>query len=107
MMPAIRTIVVFPNHIRKFIRAIIPRTVILNEKGLVLWAILNALAVFTCSAIAVIKPVQDWWYYVGAAICMGGSFIPALKLIDILNLMATRPLPSCFGREGANHGIND
>lgn len=79
----------------------------LNEKGLVLWAILNALAVFTCSAIAVIKPVQDWWYYVGAAICMGGSFIPALKLIDILNLMATRPLPSFFGREGANHGIND
>ena len=36
-----------------------------------------------------------------------GTLLPALKLIDVFNLMATRPLPSFFGREGANHALKD
>ena len=79
----------------------------LKEKSMLVWVILNAAAIFACTAIAVIRPVQDWWYSAGSAICLAATLIPALKLIDIFNLMATRPLPSFFGREGANHGLKD
>ena len=79
----------------------------LKEKSMLIWPLINALCILAEAVIALIRPVDDWYYYVGAMICMAGSLIPALKLIDVYNLMATRPLPSFFGREGANHGINE
>ena len=79
----------------------------LKEKSMVLWPILNGLAVLLVAVIAIWRPVNDWVYYLGAVICMAATLVPALKLIDVFNLMATRPLPSFFGREGANHGLRD
>ena len=79
----------------------------LNEKSMTIWPILNALPLFFAVIVAIWRPVDDWIYYLSAALCMAGAFVPALKLIDLYNLMATRPLPSFFGREGANHGLDD
>ena len=79
----------------------------LKEKSMVFWPILNGLAIMITFLIAVIRPVSDWWYYGGAVVCMIGTLLPALELIDVYNLMATRPLPSFFGREGANHALRD
>ena len=79
----------------------------LKEKSMVFWPILNGLAIMITFLIAVIRPVSDWWYYGGAVVCMIGTLLPALELIDVYNLMATRPLPSFFGREGANHALKD
>ena len=74
---------------------------------MVIWPILNGLAIMITFVIAVLRPVSDWWYYGGAVVCMIGTLLPALELIDVYNLMATRPLPSFFGREGANHALKD
>ncbi|MBO4888521.1 MAG: zinc ribbon domain-containing protein [Firmicutes bacterium] len=79
----------------------------LKEKSMVIWPILNGLAILIAFFIAMWRPVNDWWYYGGAVVCMIATLLPALKLIDVYNLMATRPLPSFFGREGANHALKD
>ena len=76
----------------------------IQDKSLALGALLPFLATLAALIVALIHPVDDWWYYLGAIFCFAGALIPCLQLIKCYNEIASRPLPTYFAREG---GLND
>ncbi|MBQ6492482.1 MAG: hypothetical protein IJI92_01240 [Erysipelotrichaceae bacterium] len=57
--------------------------------------------------VAVSEPVQDWWYYLGALICLAAATFMAVDLIARYNESSTRPLPSFYTRKGGNDRVKD
>lgn len=55
-------------------------------------AILNAAIIF-------ISPVNDFWYYLGDAVCILILIISSVFMLQVYNIGTTRPLPRLFDRE--------
>ncbi len=62
-------------------------------------AVLLLLTVALNTAIVVISPVNDGWYYLGDAVCIAGLVAASVSMIHVYNLGTTRPLPKLFDRE--------
>ena len=50
------------------------------------------------TAVVVISPVNDGWYYLGDALCIVGLVIAAVAMMITYNRGTTRPLPKLFDR---------
>lgn len=57
------------------------------------------LTVLLNTAIVLISPVNDGYYYIGDAVCIVGLIATAVEMIRIYNRATTRPLPKLFDRE--------
>ena len=55
-------------------------------------AILNAAIIF-------IHPVDDFWYYLGDAVCILILVAASAVMLNVYNISTTRPLPRLFDRE--------
>ena len=51
------------------------------------------------SAIVIIAPVNDGWYYIGDAVCIVGLAVSAIGMLRTYNMSTMRPLPKLFDRE--------
>lgn len=49
-------------------------------------------------AVVLISPVQDYWYYVGDAVCIVMLVLASVGMIRTYNVGTTRPLPRLFDR---------
>ncbi len=70
------------------------------------WPVLRKpLAGIGCALVICIwNPVSDWFYYIGALICMGTALWAILDIIRQYNLLATRKLPQLNRRGGDEDG---
>ena len=50
------------------------------------------------TAVVIISPVNDGWYYLGDALCIVGLVIAAVAMMITYNRGTTRPLPKLFDR---------
>lgn len=50
------------------------------------------------TAIVVISPVNDGWYYLGDAVCILGLVASSVGMLKMYNVSTTRPLPKLFDR---------
>ena len=82
-------------------------TVYLKNKRSLLVALISLLGVGYSFFVAASEPVQDWWYYLGALICLLAASIMCADLIVRYNEASTRPLPSFYERKGGNDGAKD
>ena len=76
----------------------------IQDKSMILGALLPFITVVIAFGIAVGTPVDDWWYYLGALLSIVGALVPCIQLIKCYNEIASRPLPTYFAREG---GLNN
>ena len=74
----------------------------LKNKRSVLVALLGFGSVFYAFMVASLQPVEDWWYYLGAIICLCAASAMSIDLILRYNETSTRPLPSFYSRKGGN-----
>ncbi|MBE6128207.1 MAG: hypothetical protein E7185_02920 [Erysipelotrichaceae bacterium] len=67
---------------------------------------LQAFAAFAASAAAVVililRPVEDWWYYLGSVFCLFAVLYTCIGLINKYNLYATRDIPAFHQRKGGD-----
>lgn len=82
-------------------------TIYLKNKRSLLVILLALLGVGYSFGVAASEPVQDWWYYLGALICLVCASIMCIDLIARYNETSTRPLPSFYERKGGNDGAKD
>jgi len=75
----------------------------IEEKYLKWGCLASFLPIVAAFVLSIVRPAADWWYYTVTILIAVGTLVPSLQLIDIYNLLSTRPLPSFFGREG---GLN-
>lgn len=75
-----------------------------DEKSLVLVSLVSYVLLVVGVCIGIWNPVDDFWFYIGSALCLAGSILPGMTLIRCYNLQASSPLPDYFKREG---GLND
>ena len=73
-----------------------------SEKSMILPAAASFIAVVWAFLVTRYKPVEDWHYYAATILCLAGVFITCVELIRRHNLLATRPVPNLFNREGGN-----
>ena len=95
------TAVILLLQIILFIKSILV-SIHLKNKSSILTSILSMGAIGYSWFVALSQPVQDWWYYLGALICLSVSSIVCLDLIGRFNDASTRPLPSFYARKGGN-----
>ncbi|MBR0343606.1 MAG: hypothetical protein IJH64_15395 [Oscillospiraceae bacterium] len=95
------TAVILLLEIILFIKSILV-SIHLKNKSSILTAILSMGAIGYSWFVALSQPVQDWWYYLGALICLIVSSIVCFDLIGRFNDASTRPLPSFYTRKGGN-----
>lgn len=50
------------------------------------------------TAIVIISPVNDGWYYLGDAVCILGLVASSVGMLRMYNVSTTRPLPKLFDR---------
>lgn len=74
----------------------------LKRKTSILTGLFGLAAVAAGFMTAVIAPVEDWWYYIGAMISLAAAVCMSLDLISRYNDLSTRPLPSFYERTGGN-----
>jgi len=74
----------------------------LKNKSSIITSILSMAAIGYSWFVALTQPVQDWWYYIGALICLIVSSIVCFDLINRFNIASTRPIPSFYTRKGGN-----
>ncbi|MBQ5444807.1 MAG: hypothetical protein IIU29_06450, partial [Erysipelotrichaceae bacterium] len=74
----------------------------LKNKRSVLVCMLSLGSIVYAFLVASLRPVQDWWYYLGALICLVAASAMSIDLILRYNETATRPLPSFYERKGGN-----
>lgn len=73
-----------------------------KEKRLMLFDLIAFLGVLVAFLISAWNPVDDIYYYIGCAICAFCAAVSSIATIKYYNLIATRPIPSFFDREGGN-----
>lgn len=100
------TFLVLILEIVSFVRTLMV-TVYLKNKRSLLVALISLLGVGYSFFVAASEPVQDWWYYLGALICLLAASIMCADLIIRYNEASTRPLPSFYERKGGNDGAKD
>ena len=74
----------------------------LRNKRSILVALFGWGSVIYAFMVASMKPVEDWWYYLGALICLAAASAMSIDLILRYNETSTRPLPSFYSRTGGN-----
>ncbi|MBQ6333533.1 MAG: hypothetical protein IJI46_00455 [Erysipelotrichaceae bacterium] len=74
----------------------------LRNKRSVFICLLGLGSVIYAFAVAAAQPVQDWWYYLGALICLFAASSMSIDLIMRYNETSTRPLPSFYTRKGGD-----
>ncbi len=74
----------------------------LKNKFSIVTSIMSMTAIGYSWSVALTQPVQDWWYYLGALICLIVSTILCFDLINRFNMASTRPIPSFYSRKGGN-----
>lgn len=74
----------------------------LKNKRSMLVALFGWGSVVYAFMVASMKPVEDWWYYLGALICLAAASAMSIDLILRYNETSTRPLPSFYSRTGGN-----
>ncbi len=72
-----------------------------KEKRLVLVKPLGGIALAVI--ILLVNPVSDWFYYIGAFVCMGMVLWAIMDIIRQHNLLTTRKLPQLNRRGGDEH----
>ena len=72
-----------------------------NKRSLFI-CFLGLASIIYAFAVASAEPVQDWWYYLGALICLMAASAMSIDLILRYNETSTRPLPSFYERKGGN-----
>ena len=77
-----------------------------DEKSMLVPAVTPFLAVAIAFFMRWWNPVADWYYYIAAACCLAGVLVTCVALIRRYNLIATRPVPDFFRREGGNSRAN-
>ena len=50
------------------------------------------------TAVVVVSPVNDGWYYLGDALCIVGLVVAAVAMMITYNRGTTHPLPKLFDR---------
>ena len=95
------TLMVLILEIFSFIR-MLGIGIYLKKKRSLLIFLLGFLAIGYSFWVAVTEPVQDWWYYLGALVCLVASAIMCADMIARYNETSTRPLPSFYERKGGN-----
>lgn len=60
-------------------------------------------AVMIAAMVALINPVADWFYYVGAVAALAAVLCTMLSIITAYNILSTRPLPQLNKRGGEEH----
>ena len=73
-----------------------------KEKSMLIPAATSFLAEGAAFGVFCVKPFEDWIYYAGAILCLAGVTVTCVELIRRHNLIATRPVPEFFNREGGN-----
>ncbi|MBE5996640.1 MAG: TPM domain-containing protein [Lachnospiraceae bacterium] len=73
-----------------------------EEKSLFIPALTSFLAVVCAALINYMNPFEDLIYYAACIGCLTGVTVTCVELIRRHNLIATRPVPSFFNREGGN-----
>lgn len=76
----------------------------IQKKSLGLVGIFSAVCVSIGFLLLVANLASDIWYYTASILCMAGAILPGALMIDCYNLIASRPLPNYFHREG---GLNN
>ena len=79
----------------------------LRNKRSFLIALIAFGSIFYSFVVAAAEPVQDWWYYLGALICLFAASIMAIDLMMRYNETSTRPLPSFYTRKGGNDSVKE
>ena len=74
----------------------------LKNKFSIITAIMSMVAVGYSWFVASSQPVQDWWYYLGALICLIVSTFVCFDMMNRFNTASTRPIPSFYSRKGGN-----
>ncbi|MDO4538284.1 MAG: hypothetical protein Q4B54_09000 [Coriobacteriales bacterium] len=70
----------------------------IQNRDALLGVVLLIVTVIINSAIVLISPVNDGWYYLGDALCIVGLMITSVAMIRLYNLGTTHPLPKLFDR---------
>ena len=73
-----------------------------SRKHIFLHTIGSGFAVIAAAAILAWNPVSDLWYYGGSILAAAGVCLTFLGLIRKYNVLATRPLPTFYDRQGGN-----
>lgn len=76
----------------------------IRSKAMGLAGVFAFIMLLVTLGIVIMNPVADAWYYAGSLLCLMGAMLPGVLMIRCYNMLASRPLPSFFRREG---GIND
>ena len=79
----------------------------INEKTTSLQALSCFIASSAAFVICWMKPVADWWYYLGCVICLAAVLITCLGLIQRYNEYATRDIPAYHQRKGGDDSEKD
>ncbi len=97
---AMTFIVLFLEVIR-FIKQVAVVRYLRNKRSFFI-CLLALASVIYAFMVAVGEPVQDWWYYLGALICLFAAMAMSVDLILRYNETSTRPLPSFYVRKGGD-----
>ena len=73
-----------------------------EEKSLKIFHFMPFLGVLGAFATAVMNPVEDIYYYTACIVCAFCAAVASVGIIAYYNLLATRPIPDFFDREGGN-----
>jgi predicted cation transporter len=78
-----------------------------KEKSMIPEALSALGAALIAILIAVLGPVSDFFWYIGCIASLLAVLVTSLGLISKYNILATRPIPTFFDREGGNDSAKD
>lgn len=78
-----------------------------KEKSMIPEALSALGAALIAILIAVLRPVSDLFWYIGCIASLLAVLVTSLGLISKYNILATRPIPTFFDREGGNDSAKD
>ena len=79
----------------------------IHEKGTALQALASFAASLLAAGLMFMKPVEDYWYYIGCVACLAAVLITCIGLLQRYNLYATRDIPAFFQRKGGDDSAKE
>lgn len=67
----------------------------------------SIIAIIISVAVLIIRPADDFYYYIAAIVSIIGIIITISAIIRRFNILTTRPFPSFLGRKGGNDSAKD
>ena len=74
----------------------------IHEKSTALQALASFAASLLAAVLLIMKPVEDYWYYIGCTACLAAVLITCIGLLQRYNEYATRDIPAFFQRKGGD-----